>query len=41
MYQLWGHPVVLRSVDESGNVVKRMACPPDYKAPDPKMAPKI
>ncbi len=40
MYQLWGHPIVLRSVDEDGNVKKTLTCPPNYKEPAPFSTPK-
>lgn len=41
IYQMWGHPVVLRSVDEDGSVKKTLSIPPDYKEPKNAPTPKI
>lgn len=30
MFQLWGHPVVLKSIDEKGRVQNTISCPPGY-----------
>lgn len=30
MYQLWEHPIVIKSIDENGKEVESFSCPPNY-----------
>jgi len=39
LYQLWKHPVILQTVDEDGDIISEISCPPDHRPQ--KLAPGL